>query len=42
MGLNTLDFCKVLNLSPFLYITQNTEIISCKKLLSVKRTIPLR
>jgi hypothetical protein len=31
MGLNALDFYKVINLPIFLYKTQNNEIISCKK-----------
>jgi hypothetical protein len=31
MGLNTLEFYEVIKLPLFLYITQNNEIISCKK-----------
>lgn len=31
MGLNTFDFYRVINLRIFLYINQNTEIISCEK-----------
>ena len=37
MGLNTLDFHKVIKLPLFLYITQNAEIISCKKNINLKK-----